>query len=116
MALELFPAERFHLAGNVSHDARVDVEERVAQILRRQQKAAILRRKTEQRDLRFAVRRQRADDRTKEACEERAKRKSCASPPDRDADDRGGISADDRGTSRRATLGQRIGAHGLWRP
>ena len=73
MTLEIFPAERFHLAGNVSHDARVNVEERVAQILRRQQKAAILRRKTEQRDLRFAVRRQRADDRTKEACEERAR-------------------------------------------
>ena len=73
MALELSQAERFHLAGNVSHDALVNVEDRVAQILRRQEKTAIARRKAEQRDVRFALRRQRADDRTKAACDERAR-------------------------------------------
>jgi hypothetical protein len=73
MALELFPAERFHLAGNVSHDASVSVEDRVAQILRHQQKAAILRRRNEQRDARFALRRQRADDHTRDARADRAR-------------------------------------------
>ena len=73
MALQLFPAERFHLAGNVSHDAWVKVEERVAQILRRQEKAAILRRKAEQLDVRFALRRQRADDQTRDTRDERAR-------------------------------------------
>jgi hypothetical protein len=73
MALELSQAERFHLAGNVSHDALVNVEDRVAQILRRQEKTAIVRREIEQRDARFASRRQRADDRRRTACEERAR-------------------------------------------
>ena len=73
MALTLLPAERFHLSGNVSHDASVSVEVRVAQILKRQDKEAILRRAIEQRDVRFATRRQRADDRSRDARDERAR-------------------------------------------
>lgn len=72
MALRVFPVERFHLAGTLAHNALVNVEDRVAQILRGQEKATILRHRIEQRDVRFAIRRQRAVDPPNEASEGRA--------------------------------------------
>ncbi len=73
MALVLKRAERFHLAGNVAHDALVSVEERVAQILRRQEKELILLRKTKQRDERVAMRRRTAKAHSEVAQQERAR-------------------------------------------
>ncbi len=61
MALELLRTERFHLAGNVSYHALQRVEERVAEILRRQEIDTQLRRNANELYERFAIRRRSSD-------------------------------------------------------
>jgi hypothetical protein len=65
---------RFHLAGNVSRDALQSVEQRVAEILTRQELDTQLRRNAEELDERFAMRRRISDaDRLERAIAIRAR-------------------------------------------
>ena len=75
MALELLHTERFHLAGNISRDASFQsVEQRVVEILTRQEMDTQLRRNAEELTERFAIRRQSSDTgRLKRAIANRAR-------------------------------------------